>query len=103
MNLVDMTQVGSDSDCCRPVGCDGSPCIYLSSDQCEALGITGMPAPGTVFQLEARAMVTSMTASAEDPSEGEGDAPDISVSLKLVALGVAPDGGASAAQVLYGS
>lgn len=71
-------------DCC--------PCIYLNDDQVEALGIKGMPAPGTVFMVQARAVVTSVTARAEEAEETatEGTKPDVSLSLKLVEMGATP-------------
>ena len=69
-------------DCC--------PTIYLNDDQVEALGIKGMPAPGTVMMLTARAVVTRVTAEAEEPDEAaaEGSAPDISLSLKITDMEV---------------
>jgi hypothetical protein len=69
-------------DCC--------PTIYLNDDQVEALGIKGMPAPGTVMMLTARVVVTRVTAEAEEPDEAaaEGRAPDISLSLKITDMEV---------------
>lgn len=107
MNMVNMKDVGSDSDYAMPTAMDCCPCIYLSTEQTEALGIKGMPAPGTVFMLQARAVVTSMTATAEESDEvaKEGAAPDISVSLKLVEMGVSPQSTSDTerASVLYGA
>jgi hypothetical protein len=69
-------------DCC--------PCIYLNDDQVEALGIKGMPAPGTVMMLTAKVVVTKVTAEAGEPDEtaAEGGAPDISLSLKITDMEV---------------
>ena len=64
------------------------PTIYLNDDQVEALGIKGMPAPGTVMMLTARVVVTRVTAEAEEPDEAEGSAPDISLSLKITDMEV---------------
>jgi len=62
---------------------DASPCIYLNDDQVEALGIKGMPAPGTVFKLVCRAVVKQVSATAEEADETatEGNAPDVSLTL----------------------
>jgi len=105
MQMVDMTKVKSD-DYAMPMSQDCCPCIYLSDEQVEALGIKGMPAPGTAFTLQAHAVVTSMTARAEEASEAatEGTAPDVSLSIKLVAMAMTPAGTTDSdrASVLYG-
>ena len=105
MNLIPMDIKGDDS--VAPSNeFDASPCIYLTDDQVEALGIKGMPAPGAVFMLQARAVVQSVTASAEEPEESaaEGAAPDVSLSLRLVAIALQPGGKSSTemAASLYG-
>lgn len=88
MNLVPMN-IKSDNGGCMPCGSsDSSPCIYLTDDQVEALGIKGIPNPGAVFMLQAKAVVDSVTASAEDPTEGEGTAPDVRLSLRLTDMAV---------------
>jgi hypothetical protein len=71
---------------------DPSPCIYLNDDQVEALGITTMPAPGTTFTMTARVVVRSVTATAEEPEEvaAEGTAPDISLTLCVAEMELAP-------------
>lgn len=83
---------------------DGSPCVYLNDDQVEALGIKNMPAPGTVFTLQARAVVRSVTATAEEPDEvaAEGKGPDISLTLCLTDIGIEPTSSAGTASALYG-
>ena len=69
---------------------DPSPCIYLNDDQVEALGIKGMPAPGTVMMTTARVVVTRVSAEAEEAEEvaEEGKAPDVSLSLKITDMEV---------------
>lgn len=81
---------------------DASPCIYLTSDQVEALGIKGMPAPGTVFMLACKALVTSTTATAEEADEqaAEGKGPDVSLSLRITDMEVTQTPGS--AKKLYG-
>ena len=85
-------------DCC--------PCLYLNDDQVEALGIKGMPPPGTVFTIQARAVVTSVTARAEEADEAatEGTKPDVSLSLKITDMGAsaASTSDAERATMLYG-
>ncbi len=64
---------------------DACPCIYLSDDQVEALGIKGMPMPGSVFMLTCRAVVKYVSAEAEEPDEvaAEGNKPDVSLTLQI--------------------
>jgi len=90
---------------CYPSGdYDCSPTIHLSDEQCEALGITTAPAPGTVYMLKVRAVATRVTAEAEEADEvkAEGNAPDISLTLKLTDIEIAQGGGKDAASMLYG-
>lgn len=80
---------------------DPSPVLYLNDDQVEALGIKGVPAPGVVFSLRCRAVVTGVRAEGEEPGEGEGDAPDVSLTLRITDM-EATRSEASATSVLYG-
>lgn len=86
----------SDHNCC--------PTIYLNDDQCEALGITTAPAPGTVYMLKVRAIATRVTAEVEEADEGkaEGDKPDISLTLQLSDIEIMQGGGQDTAALLYG-
>lgn len=60
-------------------GNDYSPCIYLSSDQCEALGLTKPPAAGTTVKLSAVAVFQIVTQSADND-----DSPtDVSATLRI--------------------
>lgn len=81
---------------------DASPCIYLTDDQVEALGITGVPLPGKTYQLKVVAVVESVTATAEEADEvaEEGSKPDVRLSLKLTDITVV-DSGKSIADTLY--
>ena len=94
-SLESMEQPIPSYDCC--------PCIYLNDDQVEALGIKGMPPPGTVFMLQCKAVVESVTARAEaaDEKATEGSAPDVSLSLKITDMAASRSGG-DAASMLYG-
>ena len=90
---------------CYPSGdYDCSPTIHLSDEQCEALGITTAPAPGTVYMLRVRAVATRVSAELEAPDEAkaEGNAPDISLSLRLTDIEIAQGGGKDTAAMLYG-
>ena len=101
--MVNMNIKSDDS--CVPCGeYDPSPTIYLSDDQCEALGITGMPAPGTVYMLRVRAVVTRMTATAEetDEAKAEGNTPDVRLDLTLTDMEIIQGGGKDTASLLYG-
>jgi hypothetical protein len=92
----DMATAMSDYNCC--------PTIYLSDDQCEALGITTAPAPGTVYMLKVRAVATRVTAEVEEADEvkAEGNKPDISLSLQLSDIEIMQGGGQDTAAMLYG-
>lgn len=81
MSLVSMNVQDDDSSCaCGPSSSyDPSPCIYLSSAQCEALGITASPGAGTTVRITAIAVVQSVTEYAQD---ADGDK-DINLSLKI--------------------
>lgn len=96
-------KTSAEPDDVAPSGYDDRPCIHLNDDQVEALGITGMPAPGTVFMLQCRAVVERVTAEAEEADEkvAEGGAPDVSLSLKITDMAASRSGG-DAASMLYG-
>jgi hypothetical protein len=102
--MVNMN-IKSDDGCCTPsADWNASPTIRLTDDQCEALGITSPPAPGTVYMLKVRAVATSVTAEAEEADEAktEGSAPDISLTLQLTDMEITTGGGKDAASMLYG-
>lgn len=80
------------------------PTIYLNGEQTEALGITGLPAPGTVYMLKVRAVVCRMSAEAESPDEvaKEGNQPDVNLTLDCTDMEVV-SGGKDSASLLYGA
>lgn len=82
---------------------DPSPIIHLNDDQVEALGIKGMPAPGVVFSLQCRAVVTRVAAEGEESDEQktEGSAPDVYLTLRVTHMS-ATRTETSAAATLYG-
>lgn len=86
---------------------NNAPCIYLTDDQVEALGIKEPPKPGTKFQLKCVAVATSVTSEMEEQDEvaTEGNKPDVRMTLRLDDIEVVGKGGTSheqAATVLYG-
>jgi len=85
---------------------NSAPCIYLSDDQVEALGIKEPPKPGTTFQLKCVAVATSVTSEMEEADEvaTEGNAPDVRMTLRLEEIEIVGGGTtqAKAATVLYG-
>ena len=103
--MVNMN-IKSDGDaCCAPSGdYNNSPTIYLTDAQCEALGITTAPAPGTVYVLKVRAVATRVTAEVEETGEtkSEGEGPDISLTLQLTDMEIVTGGGKDTASLLYG-
>jgi len=103
--MVNMNIKSDGNDCCAPSSdYDNSPTIYLTDEQCEALGITTAPQPGTVYMLKVRAVATRVTAEVEEASEAktEGGAPDISLTLRLSDIEIVTGGGKDAASMLYG-
>lgn len=83
------------------------PCIYLNDDQVEALGIKEPPAPGTTYVLRVVAVATRVTAEAEEPDEvaTEGNAPDVSLELRLTDIEIQSNSAVrqgQAATMLYG-
>lgn len=91
--------IKGDGDCC-PGDYNNSPTIWLSEEQCEALGVTTAPTAGAVFMLRARAVAVSVTTTAEDGEQGS--APDVRLTLQLTDMEVSTSAGPSAASVLYG-
>lgn len=90
-------------DSCMPSGdYDCSPTIWLTDDQCEALGITSPPPPGKTYKLAVTAVATSVTASMEEADEKatEGNKPDVCLTLKLTDIEIV-DSGKSIADTLY--
>lgn len=72
-------------------------CIHLEEDQCEALGITTLPAPGQVVMIRARAVVTRTRV------ENDGEGPEKYMSLQITDMelgGAQPE--QSPATMLYG-
>ncbi len=102
--MANMNIKSEGGDCCPSGDYDNSPTIYLTDDQCEALGITTVPAPGTVYMLKVRAVATRVTAEAEeaDEAKAEGNAFDISLMLKLTDIEITQGSGKDTASVLYG-
>lgn len=102
--MANMNIKSEGGDCCPSGEYDNSPTIYLTDDQCEALGITSAPAPGTVYMLRVRAVATRVSAELEeaDEAKAEGNAPDISLTLKLTDIEISQGGGKDAASMLYG-
>lgn len=101
--MPNMNIKSDDSDCCRPGDYDRSPTIWLSEEQCEALGITAAPPAGTAYTLKVRAVATTVTTSVESSDEAnEGSAPDVRLTLQLTDIEIVHGAGPSAATVLYG-
>ena len=85
---------------------DPRPRIYLDDDVVEKLGLKGIPAPGTVFTMQARVVAERVEARAEEAEEvaTEGTAPDVSMCLILTDVGLQPEkaGDGERAKALYG-
>lgn len=85
----------------RPGNYPGGLCLYLSEDQCDALGLRKALKPGTQVTIKATALVTACSASLE--RDGDDAGPDVSLSLQITDMGVDVGGVLrGAAAVLYG-
>lgn len=80
MNTMKDGPESEPADCC--------PTIWLNDDQVEALGIKGIPKPGTTMRLVCNAVITSVRAEAEEAEEvaAEGKAPDVYLTLKITEM-----------------
>lgn len=67
---------------------DERPRLFLCDDIVEKLGISGIPAPGTVFTLQARVVAERVQAEAEEAAEG--NKPDVTLTLILTDIGLEP-------------
>ena len=96
MNTMEDNEGAMLADCC--------PCIYLNDDQVEALGIKGIPVPGTTMRLVCNAVIVSVRAEAEEADEAktEGNAPDVYLTLKITEMDATqPSSSADIAGALY--
>jgi hypothetical protein len=103
--LIDMKlesdQSYPDMVCCGGSNYPSGLSIWLSEDQCEALGITKALKPGTEVSISAKAIVTTSSESLERDGDDKGN--DVSVSLQITELAATPGGVVrGAAEVLYG-
>ena len=103
MKLTSLKNAG-DVDYCTPYtppNYSGGLCLWLSEDQCEALGITKALAAGTQVKIQAVGIVTTCTESVE--RDGDDAGPDISLSIQITDMGLEAVGKVrNAAEVLYG-
>lgn len=101
MSLVSMKT--NESEC---VAYEPNPYGYglrlrLSSDQCEALGITTPPGAGSKLRITAAAFVCSATQSVE--KDGDDAGPDVFLELQITDMELGTDQTKpSAATMLYG-
>ena len=79
--LADLNVKDDNEGGIAPAYCDSrAPCIYLSSAQCEALGLTTPPAAGTTVKLSGVAVFQIVT-------QAEGGArADVSATLRVTHL-----------------
>lgn len=106
MALISMkNENDSDSMCCSPYNTSKYPYslqIYLSEDQCDALGISKALKAGTEVGLTARAIVTASTESLNTDNDSSGN--DVSLSLQITDMSVKTNGVVrNAAAELYGN
>lgn len=85
-------------------GYDAGPCVYLTEDQVEALGLkANPPAAGSSVGIRAVARVISKTENAD--LDGDGDGVDVMLSLQITDMEITPGATGSntgAASMLYG-
>ena len=105
MALVSMKNDNDDDAMCgsmyTPAKYPYSLQIYLSEDQCEALGITKSLKAGTELALTCRALVTSSTESLDTDNDNKGN--DVSLCVQITDMSVKVQGVVrNAASELYG-
>ena len=84
-----------------PPAYPGGVCIYLSEEQCEAMGIAKALRAGTQVRIQALGIVTTCSESLE--RDGDDKGPDISLSVQITDMGLEPQGVVrDAAAKLYG-
>ena len=102
MNMVNMKTSSEEAkECCEPVGCDAPEypyglCIDLNDDSLDKLGITALPAVGTVVTIQAQAIVTATSSNSR-----QGGDQEMRASLQITDMAVTLDDGKSSAQRLY--
>lgn len=99
MPLIDMN-IAPDYD--SPSTYNNCPTIYLTDEQCEALGITTPPAAGTKLSLTAICKVCSVTQSDDGDEAGEGG-PDIRMTLEISAMSLGSASSGSGASLYSGN
>ena len=101
-NMVSMNIAPEYND--GPYEPDYCPCVYLTEEQCDALGIDKALDAGTVIGMTIRGVVTRSTSSVD--SEDDADDPDVSMCVQITdAMIVAPPEATDnkkAAKALYG-
>lgn len=93
-----MISLKTESSGAQPVEMPEQPygwgtCIRLTSDQCEALGITKAIPAGTVVMVRAKAYVAESTERVEGDDAAEVEGPDVCVSLQLTDMELQPQTG----------
>lgn len=76
--------------------------IYLDQEQCEALGITSAPKPGTQVKLQAVGIITQSSSNVDMDNDSPSGT-EVSLSIQITDMGL--ETGTvmrNAAQVLYG-
>jgi hypothetical protein len=107
MALVSMKTTANDATGDTPVE-NKNPYSYgleitLGEDQCDALGITTPPAPGTKVMIRAAAVITEIRQTAE--ADGDDSGPDTIIRLQITDMELGngeTSTAASQAAALYG-
>jgi hypothetical protein len=88
-------------DYAQPMAPNYCPCIYLTEEQVEALGLKDNPPPaGGNVGIRAIARVVSKTEDAD--LDGDGDGIDVRLTLEITEMEVTRGSMPSAAAALYG-
>ena len=97
MAMVDMN-IKSEREC-YPSDCGSGLTLYLSPEQCEALGIKTAPEAGSQIMLRAKATIKSVTTEACE--DGDKDQ-RLFLEINQMEIGSFSDGSSEAANSLYG-
>jgi hypothetical protein len=76
-------------------------CIYLSDEECEAIGLTAPLPPGTEVNITAKGIVVSSSASVDNDADGGED--EVTMSIQITDIDLKENGKLqNAAAMLYG-
>lgn len=101
MKLASMRKESEEGGLSSPENYGYGLCLYLSDEDCEAMGLTKALKAGTQVTISAKAVVVSSTESLDTDADGGGN--EVSMRLQITDMGMQANGVMrNAAAMLYG-